>query len=141
MNFEHTSASVYRGAQPTQASLENLAKLGVKTVINLRDDPLPGEEDTAEALGLCYVPMPMSGIAAPTGERMEQILSVIDASPKPVFIHCQYGCDRTGTVIACWRIRHGWTNEDALREAKAYGLSDLLPHFASFIKQFKGKQQ
>lgn len=63
VNFDHMSAQLYRGAQPNRHGLEYLATQGVKTVVNLRQpqDAFPDEETTARALGMEYLPLPMSG--------------------------------------------------------------------------------
>ncbi len=140
VNFDTINKDLYRGAQPNFNGLRYLAGRGVKSVICLREvsDTFPAERSAAEALGMSFIQEPMSGTSAPTSEQINRILATIAASPGPVFVHCQFGCDRTGTVIACWRIRHDqWTGEAALKEAKDYGMSALLPHFSSFIKHFK----
>ena len=44
-----------------------------------------------------------------------------------MFIHCKRGSDRTGTVVACYRIsKEGWTDERAITEARQYGMSRIL---------------
>ena len=49
-----------------------------------------------------------------------------DNSAWPVFVHCRRGADRTGTAIACYRIEHDhWTNQQALAEAKTFGMSSM----------------
>ena len=54
------------------------------------------------------------------------MLNLVDDSAGPIFVHCRRGADRTGTVIACYRITHdGWTNQRALKEATSYGMSWL----------------
>jgi protein tyrosine/serine phosphatase len=61
----------------------------------------------------------------------------MDSLPKPVFIHCQHGCDRTGTIIACYRIKHEqWTRENAWQEAVRYGISRFERGMKSFVKDF-----
>jgi hypothetical protein len=52
---------------------------------------------------------------------------------KPTYIHCWYGMDRTGGVIARLRTENGWSNKDAYLEAKSFGFKDL---FADFIDWF-----
>ena len=55
-----------------------------------------------------------------------------------MFIHCLHGCDRTGTIIACYRIQHdGWTSEQALREADQYGMSQWEVGMRNYIKDFE----
>jgi protein-tyrosine phosphatase len=104
------------------AGIPNFRK--VKTVIDLR---LPDEHSTAaearavEAAGMRYVHIPMKGFSAPTDEQVSKVMALLEEGN--VFVHCRRGADRTGTVMACYRVRHdGWDNERALKEAKACGM-------------------
>ena len=139
-NFSQVDARLYRSAQPPYSSFADLAALGVKSVINLRQpgDELPDEETFVKLAGMTYTNLPMSGVSTPTHDQMNHILATVEALPGPVYVHCQFGCDRTGLVVGCWRIRHdGWTNDKAVEEAKAFGASDLLPNFRHFLATFK----
>jgi uncharacterized protein (TIGR01244 family) len=140
-NFHQVNEHLYRGGQPADAAWNSLAKLGVKTVIDLRpasEHSLSKEARIVEAAGMVYVSQPMAPLAAPTNEEIRKILSLLDSSAQwPVFIHCRRGADRTGTVIACYRIADNqWTNEEALREARTYGLSPLEIGMRHFIHSF-----
>ena len=139
VNFNHVDKVLYRGAQPTQNGLKFLKATGVKSVVSLRmENEGPSNEKTAvEQLGMTFTSLPMNGVTPPTTKEMRRMLNVIESLPSPVFVHCQYGCDRTGTVVACWRILHGWTNEAALQDAKSYGISPLLRGMREFIRSFK----
>ncbi len=125
-NFHKVDANVYRGAQPTPDGLRILARLGIRTVIDLR---LPREGADLEAktvsdLGLHYVHIPLNGFEAPSNANVVKALGIMeDSSQGPVFIHCRRGADRTGTVVACYRIEHdGWANRKALAEARGLGM-------------------
>lgn len=125
-NFGRVNPALFRGAQPDEQSMANLARLGVRTVINLRmpADTWPGEEAAARAHGLTDLNVPLPGLSAPTDAQVAQVLALIATSPSPVFVHCEHGADRTGTIIACYRIQHdGWTADQAFAEAKQYGFS------------------
>ncbi len=138
-NFGRISPVLWRGAQPDDHGLENLAKLGAVRIINLRlaDDVAPGEEATSRRLGLDYVNVPLPGLSAPDEAAVARVLALIATSPGPVFIHCEHGADRTGTIIACYRIRHdGWTAGRALAEAKQYGISIWEFGMKRFVRNF-----
>ena len=126
-NFHRVNERLYRGAQPENGGIRKLAELGVKTVVNLRgeDEQARIEKREAEAAGMRYVSISMPGLSRPTDAQIAQAIAVIDAPENgPVFVHCKRGSDRTGTVIAVYRITHeGWTGERALDEARHFGLS------------------
>jgi uncharacterized protein (TIGR01244 family) len=126
-NFHQINDHVYRGAQPTDLGFQSLAKLGVKTVIDLREvsDRSAQERNSVESAGMRYVSIPFHGMSAPSPADVAKVLALFgDASAGPVFVHCRRGADRTGTVVACYRISHdGWNNEQALHEAKQDGMS------------------
>jgi protein tyrosine/serine phosphatase len=112
--------------------MKNLADLGVKTIIDLRHgkDHSDVEEKSAQRYGLHYINVPMEGLTAPTDEQIRNLLTILNAADSgPVFVHCREGKDRTGTVVACYRIAHDhWNNAKALDEAKSLGLhSDQHP--------------
>lgn len=139
-NFQQVSAWLYRGAQPRTGGLERLVALGVKTVINLRDDDdrAAEEEREARALGLRYFNVPVSRAGRPTPKHIDEVMALIDAAEnQPVFVHCKRGADRTGAVVAVYRITHdGWTGERALEEAEAFGLGFWQRGKKDFIKDY-----
>src|SRR5437016_14648889 len=67
-NFYQVDAHVYRGAQPTDEGFKHLSKIGVKTVIDLReaDERSRAEETVVRAAGMQYVNVPMTGLTPPT---------------------------------------------------------------------------
>jgi len=82
----------------------------------------------------------LNGLHAPSKADVEKILTAIDVEIKAggkVFVHCQYGADRTGTIIACYEIRRGMSNSDACNEADFYGMSKFEFGMRHFIHIFK----
>jgi protein tyrosine/serine phosphatase len=126
-NFYKINERFYRGGQPKAGGVKKLAELGIKTIINLRgaDELTQAEEDEAKAAGLSYFNISMPGLSRPTHEQISRVMEIVGAQESgPVFIHCKRGSDRTGTVVAVYRISHdGWTADQALTEAKRFGLS------------------
>jgi tyrosine-protein phosphatase SIW14 len=140
-NFHQVNDHIYRGAQPTNPGFAELAKLGVKTVIDLREsgDRSVSEKKTVEAAGMHYLSFPLEGFGAPPAEVVTKLLALFeDAKAGPVFVHCRRGADRTGTVLAVYRMVHDhWENAKALAEAKAFGMSWTERAMQSYIAHYK----
>lgn len=141
--FQKINEMLYRGAQPLDSGMERLAELGIKTVINLRgeNEITRSEETAARASGLSYFSVPLRDLSAPTDKQVEKILGLINDAPNwPVFIHCNHGKDRTGTIIAVYRIsQDGWTGDEAKAEAKRMGMSWVQFGMKSYIGDYYDK--
>ena len=139
-NLHKVNEQLYRGGQPKAGGLQKLKELGVKTVVNLRgeDDRSRAEAKEAASLGLKYYGISLPGFSKPTDEEVQRVLDIINATEnQPVFVHCHHGKDRTGTIIACYRISHdGWSANQAKNEAQQYGLSWLEVGMQHYIDHF-----
>ena len=124
-NFAQVNGNLYRGAQPTEAGIKKLAAMGVKTVIDLRgaDERAKKEEAWAQNAGIKFINIPLDNWNRPKDSRIAEIEKLLDATEnQPVFVHCRRGADRTGTVIAVYRITHdGWDARRANEEAESFG--------------------
>jgi uncharacterized protein (TIGR01244 family) len=139
-NFHTVNARLYRGGQPREGGLRRLAALGVKTVINLRDDDerARDEEREARSLGMRYFNVPLSRAHRPDARQIDELFALMDAAGnQPVFVHCKRGADRTGALIAVYRVSHdGWTAERAVEEAEAYGMGFWQRGKKDFIRDY-----
>ncbi len=142
-NFSQVDEYVFRGAAPSEKGLEDLRALHISIDLDLRE---PGEAETAERaeaerLGMQYINIPMKPFSAPTNDQIRSALAVLlsaSTHSQRVFVHCRRGKDRTGTVIACYRIQHdGWTNRQALEEARKHGISVVERGMRSYILHFQ----
>lgn len=142
-NFQKVDDHVYRGAQPTGSGFVNLAKLGIQTVIDLQEGGHRSfaEEKIVKAAGMHYISVPMRGMEAPSNESVAKVLAVLeDAQIGPVFVHCHRGADRTGGVIACYRIEHDhWHNDRALTEAMSMGMSWFQKAIQHYVLAYQPK--
>jgi tyrosine-protein phosphatase SIW14 len=124
--FKQVNESLYRGAQPRDGGLNRLRDLGINTVINLRGSSARtrAQEVEARALGLNYYNVALPNWGRPEDERVRRILEIIAAPENGrVFVHCRTGVDRTGTIVAIYRMTHdGWSVNDALAEADRNGM-------------------
>lgn len=139
--FLEVDDHIYRGAQPTPEGVRSLAKRGVRAIIDLRraGERANFEKKEAESLGMRYYNVPMAPLSAPSETAISKILGLMDDSRNwPVFIHCERGRDRTGTVVACYRMTADhWDNKRALMEAEDHGLSRFERGMRVFILHYK----
>jgi uncharacterized protein (TIGR01244 family) len=125
-------ADVLSGGQPTREQIEDAARAGVRTVINLRTDGEPGfewERAAVEGHGMRYIHIPIAGASGLTRRNVESIDAALVSSLEqgPVLLHCASG-NRIGAVLA---LREAWLlntdAEAALQYGVRNGLSGLEP--------------
>ena len=121
-NFGQMDDRFFRGGQPKRDEYKELVALGIKTVIDLRDDPTDYEKSSAEALGMKYVNIAMSDKDYPAAAKIEEFLKLVDdPSTGKFYVHCAGGRHRTGVMGAVYRFNHyGWDYDRAYAEMKKY---------------------
>ncbi len=135
-NLHRVSDTLYRSAQPSAAGLKNLRALGVRTVVNLRSFHSDG--DQIAGTGLNYEQITMKAWHPEEKEAIRFLRLVTDPARQPLLVHCQHGADRTGTMIALYRIAvQGWTKEAALREMTegGFGYHDIWINLPDWIEE------
>jgi len=124
-NFHKVNDWLYRGGQPGSDGVRALVQLGVRTVISLRwgKRGVETERISVEAAGMKFVNIRLNYWNLPSQAILDEFLSLLnDPEQRPIFIHCLHGADRTGLLIAIYRIaKDGWTVENAYAEMKQYG--------------------
>ena len=114
-NLHKISGDFYRGAQPTAEGIEELEALGVRTVVNLRDDH--DDEPEMRESNLAYKRIPMTAWCVDDEDVVAFLRIAADKANAPLFVHCRRGADRTGLAVAAYRIAiQGWTKDDAVTE-------------------------
>lgn len=150
-NCYRLSPELYRSGQPGDDGFKALEKLGLKSVLNLRE--YHSDADEAEDTGLRLYRMKLAA-GKVTREDLMNCLLVISSAPKPILVHCWHGSDRTGIVCAAYRIvMQDWTPEKALEELmderfghhRSYysNLAELIrtTDWKAFKTEFRKKQQ
>jgi protein tyrosine/serine phosphatase len=136
-NFFKVSDDLYRGAKPEPEGFQELKKLGIKTVVNLETFHSDREKIEESGSGLVYEHLFMKAWHA-EDEDIVRFLKIVTAKTKtPVFVHCFHGSDRTGTMIAMYRIFiQGWSKAEALRELKegGYGFHPIWKNLETYLK-------
>ncbi|NNN06058.1 MAG: hypothetical protein HKL90_09190 [Elusimicrobia bacterium] len=128
--FRLVSPGLYRSAQPSLENIGWLSGFGMATLLDLRDPITAALERRAAArAGIGVKSVPMSGLWAPTFGELDRALAVLTdpATPRPILVHCLHGQDRTGVVIAAYRvIVEGVPPARAADEAQGFGCCHLV---------------
>jgi len=139
-NFAQVNGFLFRGAQPGDNSYAELKHLGVNVVVDFRDekDQIAHEKTQVEATGMQFVSLPWSGRSEPTHEEVLTFLNLMhNPQGKKIFVHCRQGRDRTGTMVALYRLTfESWSVENALAEMKDFHYhAFLLPGLARYVRE------
>ena len=140
-NYGKVSKQLSRGAQPDATGFQELKKQGVGIVVNLVNEAteIASERALVQKQGMEYVSIPWRGSQNPDTGQIAQFLELLRANPdKQVFVHCQRGGERTGVMVACYRMSvDGWTADQALSEMEQFGFRGMLfGHLKKFVRQF-----
>lgn len=120
---------IYRGPEPQSfADWKQLQDMQIKYTLDLETgcgllkDGDPAHNKTiATSYGIKTFDYPLGEVLPPKANDLDAALAVIDQF-QPIYVHCRAGVDRTGMVIAAYRIRHGMSKQDAIAEMKAMGM-------------------
>lgn len=141
-NFRQVDKHLYRCGVPSEADMAAFARLGIKTDISLQfnggsEAPVvKAESGVAKKLGIKFVHIPLPFGKEPPAAMMKQFFDVFeDEANLPAIVHCKHGRDRTGTMVATYRIAHnGWSNAKAFEEMESFGFKKKdYPHYANFV--------
>jgi tyrosine-protein phosphatase SIW14 len=145
-NFGQMDERFYRGAQPKNLEdYQALAALGVKTVIDLTDDPKEYEQSMVESVGMKYVHIPMIAKKYPTEAAIANFLKTVENPETGKFyLHCAGGRHRTGAMGAVYRYKfYNWNFEQVYKEMKQYDFYTSWGHgaFKDFVKDYYEQMQ
>jgi protein tyrosine/serine phosphatase len=139
-NFARVNPGLYRGGQPTEEGFKQLKAMGIKTIIDFRS--YHSTKKQVEAAGMTPVEIPLKadlGSVPPSDDELREFFSVVlDPAKQPVYIHCAFGKDRTGTMAAVYRLEcDGWNADEALQEMEAFGYHNIYRDLINFVKSYK----
>jgi tyrosine-protein phosphatase SIW14 len=135
-NVGRISPKVFRGNQPKKEGYKTLKEIGIKTVINLRSRHY--EKDMVESAGMRYLEFPIGMLEKAKKNEIRKIVQAMaDPANQPVYVHCALGQDRTGIVVAAYRMDiDGWSLAEAEKEMQAFGFNDTWVHLKKFIRKY-----
>ncbi len=140
-NFHQVAPGFFRSGQPNKEGYARLRKMGFKTILNLTGN---AERERREAgPGIAVENVKMSGFTAPTFSQMDRALKVVAAAPRPLLVHCQFGKDRTGFVVASYRVVVEKMSVDAaVKEAEGYGCCFFpMGDLGGFLRRYAGHRR
>jgi protein tyrosine/serine phosphatase len=127
---------MYRCEQPDSLGFKIIDSIGIKSVLSLR--AYHKDNDLINKL-----PLKLYNVAINPyyfgDDEIIKALRIIGNSPKPIIIHCNIGGDRTGVLIAIYRIIYqNWSKEKAIKEMKdgGYGFHWIffnMPHYINKV--------
>ena len=148
VNFQLVSEQVLRGGQPDEDALKLLREAGIKLVVNLRhhskssppaassysffrrhsdDDEIDEEREICQRIGIRFHNISLDGINAPSFEDIDRFVSLFqERENTPMYVHCLHGRERTGFMLAAYRIKiQAWTVDEAYKEMLQQGFDPL----------------
>ena len=140
-NFGEVTPNLYRGGQPNREGLETLANMGIGIVVNTGGRQDDDEGKDVSRLGMKYVVIRWH-CPFPKDRTFARFLKLVHDNPgKKIFVHCRLGEDRTGMMIASYRMAmQGWSAEDAMKEMREFGFRGvhhfICPALASYERHF-----
>ena len=144
-NFGQMDERFYRGAQPKEKDYKALAQLGIRTIIDLREDREEYAKQMVESLGKTYVNIPMIAKKYPTPEALDTFLKTVNnPDTGKFFVHCAGGRHRTGVMGAVYRFQfYNWNFDQVYKEMKQYDFYTSWGHgaFKDFVQDYYAQMQ
>jgi tyrosine-protein phosphatase SIW14 len=144
MNFAQVNPNIFRGGVPDEKDMLALKNVfRVKTVISFRgmgtqydeNKQVSEEKAISDSFQLKFFNLPVPFDRPVPDKMIRDFFDIVD-NPRnwPVYVHCTHGRDRTGTMVALYRIEHdGISGQQALQEMKSFGFNPA--DYPIFTKQ------
>ncbi len=137
-NLYRVTIGLYRAAQPTAPGFTKAEHLGIRSVISLRQTVDDASLAGSTRLVLHRVPMKSRYVAELGSSKIVQVMRLLyhGLESGPVLVHCHHGADRTGLIIALYRLlAQGWSREAAVDELihGGYGFHPIWANIPRYL--------
>ncbi len=132
-NLYQIDEGVFRSEQPDKLDFTRLEKTGIVEVLNLR--LWHSDEKKTDKIILHRVPMRAGNIKE---NDVVQALKIIKNRRGNILVHCKHGSDRTGLIVAMYRIVfQNYTKEQAIKEMTegGFGFHKIYTNIVEYIRQ------
>lgn len=140
-NFNKVDEKLYRGSQPSAEQFAQLYRFGIRYDLNLRQ--FHDDADKLKNLDIKYKHIPTNASSF-TYEQLVEAVAFLISRDKKTFVHCKHGSDRTGIVVAGYRIAaNNWSKEKAIEEMTKgrYGYHSFwFPNLPKLLQNIDEKQ-
>jgi protein tyrosine/serine phosphatase len=136
-NLHRVTKTLYRGGQPTAEGIRELSALGVKRIVNLR--AAHSDKDLLEGTGIDCVRVHCNAWHPEDEDVVAFLKALSDEAKGPFFVHCKHGADRTGMMIAVYRVVHeGWSKAEAIEEmtGEGFGHHEVWSGLVEYVRDF-----
>lgn len=134
-NYARVSRNLHRGAAANATGYRILSEMGIRTIVDLRE--FHTDLRALQGIGVRYVRIPMNPADVDDDEVAEFLQVVRNPDLQPVFVHCTAGSDRTGVVVAIYRVMdQHWPPEQAALELPRFGFHEVFQPILHYLKNF-----
>jgi protein tyrosine/serine phosphatase len=112
-------------------------------VLNLRHYHGDTEKREVESVGLHYERIALTSRDAPKPEQVARFLEIVrDPSLRPLYVHCEHGVDRTGAMMAIYRMEEeGWSNPDAFAEMEHFEPHRIFQDLRNYVRGYRPQRR
>ena len=140
-NFGQVTPALFRGGQPTSDGYRELKQMGVEIVVSFRHERGENslERRAVEALGMRFVSLPWHAWDTPADDEVSRFFALLVANRQSkIYVHCQQGRDRTGVMVALYRVAvDHWCADSAVAEMNAYHYHHFFfPKLEAYVENF-----
>jgi protein tyrosine phosphatase (PTP) superfamily phosphohydrolase (DUF442 family) len=133
-NLAEVAPGLWRSAQPDAVGFKNLRAMGIKTVVSLRR--LSSDRPALRGLGLRYRHIHFAPWHAEEEDVIAFLKIATDPANQPVLVHCQHGADRTGTMVAIYRVYvQRWAMSEAMQELPRFGFHSIWHNLRLYLER------
>ena len=135
-NLAQVEKGIWRGGQPTEAGWLWLQRQGVTNIVMLSSWS-DAEDSIARSLGMAVQYHPIDVTDYVFGPDVHNVRGAVADIRGGTLVRCEHGQDRTGLVVACYRLSQGQPKREAEDEMLRLGFHKELAGLWEFWERQK----